>query len=211
MRHVAAGSHLTVAVTTGGRVFQMGATGASGPLKHCPWEGATLPELVRGQLSGGLAGLVVYWGAAAVLFLAGDGAATKHQEQDNLPSGILQPAPASNAPTPTAPLHHPPTGHFIDEVSCGMHHVVAVGRPLDRRTARPAEHAPRAVFAWGRGSEGQLGVRSFEDSMAPLLVDALKGRPVLQVRRHSKWLCWLLDWLGCRWRVAEMPTCQGAG
>ena len=54
MRHVAAGSHLTVAVTTGGRVFQMGATGASGPLKHCPWEGATLPELVRGQLQGGL-------------------------------------------------------------------------------------------------------------------------------------------------------------
>jgi hypothetical protein len=72
-------------------------------------------------------------------------------------------------------------GHFIDEVSCGMHHVVAVGRPLDRRLARPAEHAPRVAFAWGRGSEGQLGVRSFEDSVAPLLVDSLKGRSVLQV------------------------------
>jgi hypothetical protein len=53
VRHVAAGSHLTVAVTTGGRLFQMGATGASAPsAKHCPWEGATLPELVRGQLAG---------------------------------------------------------------------------------------------------------------------------------------------------------------
>lgn len=53
VRHVAAGSHLTVAITTGGRVFQMGVTGASAPSKHCPWEGATLPELVRGQLQGG--------------------------------------------------------------------------------------------------------------------------------------------------------------
>jgi len=56
VRHVAAGSHLTVAVTTGGRVFQMGVTGASGPIKNCPWEGATTPELVRGSLQGGLAG-----------------------------------------------------------------------------------------------------------------------------------------------------------
>lgn len=52
VRHVAAGSHLTVAVTTGGRVFQMGVTGASAPTRHCPWEGAVLPEPVRGQLQG---------------------------------------------------------------------------------------------------------------------------------------------------------------
>lgn len=74
-----------------------------------------------------------------------------------------------------------PAGFFIDEVSCGMHHVVAVGRPLDRRAGRPADHAPRGVFAWGRGSEGQLGVKSFEDSPAPVSVEALKGRSVLQV------------------------------
>lgn len=63
-----------------------------------------------------------------------------------------------------------------------MHHVVALGRPADRKTGRPTDHAPRAVFAWGRGSEGQLGVRAFDDSAAPVLVDALKGRQVLQVR-----------------------------
>lgn len=51
VRHVAAGLHLTVAVTTGGRVFQMGATGASAA-KHCPWEGATTPEWVKGALAG---------------------------------------------------------------------------------------------------------------------------------------------------------------
>ena len=62
-----------------------------------------------------------------------------------------------------------------------MHHVVALARPLDRRLGRPAEHAPRAALAWGRGLEGQLGVKGFEDSVAPLLVDALKGRNVMQV------------------------------
>jgi hypothetical protein len=65
-----------------------------------------------------------------------------------------------------------------------MHHVVAAGRPLDRRGARPADAAPRAAFAWGRGSEGQLGVRGFDDSAAPLLVEGLKGRSVLQARRR---------------------------
>lgn len=55
VRHVAAGLHLTVAVTTGGRVFQMGVTGASTG-KGCPWEGAVLPELVRGALTGERAG-----------------------------------------------------------------------------------------------------------------------------------------------------------
>ena len=47
------------------------------------------------------------------------------------------------------------------------------------------ENAPRAAFAWGRGSEGQLGVRACEDSPAPVLVEGLKGRHVLQARG-----CW---------------------
>lgn len=100
---------------------------------------------------------------------------------------VLHAASANRIILPICLSTHPPhfAGHFIDEVSCGMHHVVAVGRPLDRRLARPAEHAPRVAFAWGRGSEGQLGVRSFEDSVAPLLVDSLKGRPVAQVRQRD--------------------------
>lgn len=51
VRHVAAGSHLTVALTTGGKAFQMGVTGASAG-KACPWEGAVLPEQVKGVLAG---------------------------------------------------------------------------------------------------------------------------------------------------------------
>lgn len=43
MRQVAAGSGFTVAVTTEGKVYQMGETGAAGRYK---WEGAKVPELV---------------------------------------------------------------------------------------------------------------------------------------------------------------------
>lgn len=62
-----------------------------------------------------------------------------------------------------------------------MHHAVAVARQSDRKTGRPLEHGPSLVLAWGRGSEGQLGARGHEDSAAPLVVDALKGRTVLGV------------------------------
>jgi hypothetical protein len=73
----------------------------------------------------------------------------------------------------------------VESAACGMHHVVALARPLDRKQGRPAEHGPTAVFAWGKGSEGQLGSGKFDDSAAPVLVDALKGRQVRQVRSLS--------------------------
>ena len=138
----------------------MGATGVPGPSKHCSWEGATLPELVRGQLQGG-SGLVAAFNSSPDLLC--------------LLSWSIQ----------WPPMCHSPAGYFIEEVSCGMHHVVALGRLLDRQLGRPGGHAACATFAWGRGSEGQLGVKSFEDSSTPMLIDALKGRAVLQVRRCS--------------------------
>lgn len=59
---------------------------------------------------------------------------------------------------PTPPLlPGSPAGHFVDGIACGMHHVLAVARPLDRKHARPSDHGPTVVFAWGRGGEGQLG------------------------------------------------------
>ena len=69
----------------------------------------------------------------------------------------------------------------MDEVACGMHHVVATARQVDRKSGRPLDHGATLLLAWGRGSEGQLGNRSFEDSATPLVVDAPKGRQVLQV------------------------------
>jgi hypothetical protein len=95
-----------------------------------------------------------------------------------------------------------------------MHHVVALGRPLDRRLGRPADHAPRAALAWGRGLEGQLGVKSFEDSAAPLLMDALKGRHVMQVGGWAApgGLLSGFAWqpAGGMWRVGE-PCCCWRG
>ena len=44
VRQVAVGASFTVALTTDGKVYQMGETGASGRAK---WEGAKAPELVR--------------------------------------------------------------------------------------------------------------------------------------------------------------------
>ena len=44
VRQVAVGASFTVAITVDGKVYQMGATGASGRAK---WEGAKAPELVR--------------------------------------------------------------------------------------------------------------------------------------------------------------------
>jgi len=44
VRQVAVGASFTVAITVDGKVYQMGATGASGRAK---WEGAKSPELVR--------------------------------------------------------------------------------------------------------------------------------------------------------------------
>uniref|UniRef100_A0A1D1ZXM7 PH domain-containing protein n=1 Tax=Auxenochlorella protothecoides TaxID=3075 RepID=A0A1D1ZXM7_AUXPR len=122
-RHVAAGSHLTVTVTTGGRVWQAGATGASAGrgAGACPWEGATSLQPVRGALA----------------------------------------------------------GYFIDRVAAGMHHVLAAGRLLDRRTGLPVDAAAgAAVFAWGRGAEGQLGQgpRARDAAAAPQPVEALRGR-----------------------------------
>lgn len=45
VRQVECGLNLTVALTTDGRIWQMGETGAPGN-KHTPWEGAKEPQQV---------------------------------------------------------------------------------------------------------------------------------------------------------------------
>lgn len=107
-----------------------------------------------------------------------------------------------------------------------MHHVVAMGRALDRKQGRPGDSALRTAFAWGRGTEGQLGVRGFDDSPAPVLVDGLKGRHVLQVGAGRGWWmgwkaekgwegawCWglLVLGLGGREGLGTVWTGRGAG
>ena len=90
------------------------------------------------------------------------------------------PAPWEGATAPE-PVRGALAGQCVEQVACGMHHAVALARALDRRTGRVADGAAAAVFAWGRGSQGQLGGGRWEDSAAPVAVEALRGRRVLRV------------------------------
>lgn len=74
---------------------------------------------------------------------------------------------------------HPVRGqlasHFVDAVACGMHHVIVTARPFDKKW-RLGDTGSTVLFAWGRGSEGQLGIASFADSATPLPVNLTDGR-----------------------------------
>ncbi|KAL3845972.1 hypothetical protein ACJIZ3_003375 [Penstemon smallii] len=57
---------------------------------------------------------------------------------------------------------------FIEEISCGSHHVVALTSKSE-------------VFTWGKGKNGQLGHGDSADRNSPTLVDALNGKQVKRV------------------------------
>lgn len=123
VRRVEAGAHLTIALTTSGNVYQMGATGASCGAIPSPWEGALSPLCVRGNLS----------------------------------------------------------GIFVDKIACGMHHALVAGRTIDKRSGKPLDSTTNLVFAWGRGTEGQLGTGKLEDSKCPIPLETFKGRSILDI------------------------------
>lgn len=52
---------------------------------------------------------------------------------------------------------------------------------MDFRSGLPVPSGARSVFAWGRGSEGQLGTGSLADSGVPVQVVGMQGRTVQQV------------------------------
>ncbi|KAK2078213.1 hypothetical protein QBZ16_004081 [Prototheca wickerhamii] len=152
-RRVAAGAHLTVVVTTGGRVWQAGITGAHvGALASGASGGA-------GFGSSGGAGVLVNSASAAL-------------ERRPAPSAC----PWEGATT-LEPVRGALQGWFVDRIAAGMHHVLAAGRRLDARTGLPLDGVA-AVFAWGRGAEGQLGAgaKAREDSAAPVAIEHLRGR-----------------------------------
>eukprot|EP00798_Chlamydomonas_sp_ICE-L_P011987 gene11987-15081_t len=49
-------------------------------------------------------------------------------------------------------------GMFIEEVSCGMHHVAVVASKLGGNGKLPGETRRCGLLTWGRGSHGQLGI-----------------------------------------------------
>ncbi|TKY53724.1 E3 ubiquitin-protein ligase HERC1 [Spatholobus suberectus] len=59
-------------------------------------------------------------------------------------------------------------GEFVEEISCGAHHVVVL-------TSRSE------LYTWGRGANGRLGHGDTDDQKAPTLVEALKDRHVKNI------------------------------
>ncbi|KAK7374036.1 hypothetical protein VNO80_07460 [Phaseolus coccineus] len=59
-------------------------------------------------------------------------------------------------------------GEFVEEVSCGSHHVAAL-------TSRSE------LYTWGKGANGRLGHGDIEDRKSPTLVEALKDRHVKNI------------------------------
>ncbi|KAL5058301.1 hypothetical protein RYX36_029905 [Vicia faba] len=59
-------------------------------------------------------------------------------------------------------------GEFVEEISCGAHHVAAL-------TSRSE------LFTWGKGANGRLGQGDIDDRKSPTMVEALKERHVKNI------------------------------
>ncbi|KAL2330613.1 hypothetical protein Fmac_018194 [Flemingia macrophylla] len=59
-------------------------------------------------------------------------------------------------------------GEFVEEISCGSHHVAAL-------TSRSE------LYTWGRGANGRLGHGDIEDRKTPKLVESLRDRHVKNI------------------------------
>ncbi|QCE12024.1 Transcription factor BREVIS RADIX [Vigna unguiculata] len=59
-------------------------------------------------------------------------------------------------------------GEFVEEISCGSHHVAAL-------TSRSE------LYTWGKGANGRLGHGDIEDRKSPTLVESLKDRHVKNI------------------------------
>ncbi|KAL3134847.1 hypothetical protein ABBQ32_007815 [Trebouxia sp. C0010 RCD-2024] len=76
----------------------------------------------------------------------------------------------------------PLSGYAVERISVGMQHVAAQGSLIDKKTGLPQIGSEFCgLFMWGRGQEGQLGVGTHQANSVPKMVEALKGRRVLQV------------------------------
>lgn len=51
-------------------------------------------------------------------------------------------------------------GMFVEEVACGMHHVVVAASRVQANGFIPDDQRRVRLLTWGRGSEGQLGIDS---------------------------------------------------
>ncbi|MEW5304415.1 MAG: hypothetical protein WDW36_007026 [Sanguina aurantia] len=72
-------------------------------------------------------------------------------------------------------------GHFVEEVSCGMHHAVAVASKLAPSGKLNEETRRCRLMAWGKGAAGQLGTEVAKDFNCPQVVSVVDGRRILNI------------------------------
>ncbi|CAL5192431.1 unnamed protein product [Lathyrus oleraceus] len=85
-------------------------------------------------------------------------------------------------------------GEFVEEISCGAHHVAAL-------TSRSE------LFTWGKGANGRLGQGDIDDRKSPTLVEALKERHVKNISCGSSFtscIC-IHKWVS----GVDQSTCTG--
>lgn len=85
-------------------------------------------------------------------------------------------------------------GEFVEEISCGAHHVAAL-------TSRSE------LYTWGKGANGRLGHGDIDDRKSPTLVEALKERHVKNISCGSSFtscIC-IHKWVS----GVDQSTCTG--
>ncbi|MEW5320094.1 MAG: hypothetical protein WDW38_011193 [Sanguina aurantia] len=83
-------------------------------------------------------------------------------------------------------------GHFVEEVSCGMHHAVAVASKLAPSGKLNEETRRCRLMAWGKGAAGQLGTEVAKDFNCPQVVSVVDGRRILNIAcggQHTLAVC----------------------
>ncbi|XP_002533468.2 PH, RCC1 and FYVE domains-containing protein 1 isoform X1 [Ricinus communis] len=101
--------------------------------------------------------------------------------------------PASDGKMPTL-VQDSLVGEFVEEVSCGAHHVAVL-------TSRSE------LYTWGKGANGRLGHGDTEDRRTPTLVEALKDRHVKNISCGSNFttsIC-IHKWVS----GADQSVCSG--
>ncbi|KAG2441550.1 hypothetical protein HXX76_003171 [Chlamydomonas incerta] len=128
-----------------------------GCLGHGDKEGRLLPTRVRGDIDKhGVVQVVCGWSMTVALsrdgrvYQMGGTGAGKSGEKSCPWEGALAPTRVDGNLF----------GMFVEEVACGMHHVVVVASRVQANGFIPDDQRRVRLLSWGRGSEGQLGIDS---------------------------------------------------
>ncbi|GAX81426.1 hypothetical protein CEUSTIGMA_g8856.t1 [Chlamydomonas eustigma] len=164
----------------GGRVVSIGGKGDNhrGCLGTGDREGRWLPTRVRGELERKeVVQVACGWNLTVALNKDGKvyqmgGTGAYSPEDKQVPwEGCLLPAHVDGNLF----------GLFIEEIACGMHHVVGVASRGSPNGKMSEDSRRTRLVVWGKGNMGQLGTETQKDHSSPQVVPALDGKRILHV------------------------------